>query len=155
MSMVGFRVLGLIKTLNVTRYDYWLGVTSLFESVRFSEGFPLVTFFQTSITLTSYFSSPVMIEHTVTFRLRHAIGSEQEQDFLRAAAALVNIPGVRDFKIRCQTSVKNSHQYGISMHFETQVAYEAYNTHPQHVAFVQNRWLVEVEDFLEADFEEI
>lgn len=96
----------------------------------------------------------IMIEHTVTFRLRHAAGSAQEQDFLQAAAQLVEIPGVLDFKIRRQTSPKNAHHYGISMRFETRADYEVYNTHPEHVDFVQNRWLAEVEDFLEADFED-
>jgi hypothetical protein len=38
------------------------------------------------------------------------------------------------------------------MEFADQAAYDGYNNHPDHVAFVRNRWMVEVEDFLEADF---
>jgi heme-degrading monooxygenase HmoA len=94
-----------------------------------------------------------MIEHTVTFLLKHASGSLEEQQFLQAAAALASLPGVRDFAIRRQTSAKNSHTFGITMRFDSQAAYDGYSQHPEHVAFVQERWLPEVADFLEADFE--
>jgi hypothetical protein len=39
------------------------------------------------------------------------------------------------------------------MVFANQADYTTYNNHPDHVAFVQNRWLKEVSDFLEIDFE--
>ncbi len=39
------------------------------------------------------------------------------------------------------------------MEFASQQAYDQYNDHPDRVAFVQNRWVKEVEDFLEIDFE--
>lgn len=94
-----------------------------------------------------------MIEHTVTFRLKHEPGSAEEQDFLMAAATLAYLPGVLDFGIRRQTSAKNPHTFGITMRFETQAAYDIYTNHPDHVAFVQERWLAEVADFMEADFE--
>lgn len=93
-----------------------------------------------------------MIEHTVTFRLKHAPGSPEEKDFLEAVGKLVAIPGVRDFAIRRQVSPKWDHTFGITMRFETQEEYDAYNTHPDHVAFVQERWIPEVADFQEADF---
>ena len=32
-------------------------------------------------------------------------------------------------------------------------AYEGYNEHPDHVRFVQERWLAEVSDFLELEYE--
>ncbi|WP_213644817.1 Dabb family protein [Paenibacillus lautus] len=35
------------------------------------------------------------------------------------------------------------------MMFENEADYEAYNVHPQHVDFVENRWKKEVEQFLE------
>ncbi len=38
------------------------------------------------------------------------------------------------------------------MEFADQQAYDAYNPHPKHVAFVQNRWNREVEKFLEIDY---
>lgn len=94
-----------------------------------------------------------MIEHTVTFRLKHPPGSPEEKAFFEAAAELAAIPGVRDYVIRRQTSAKNAHSFGIAMRFATPEDYAAYNAHPQHSAFIQERWLTEVEDFQEADFE--
>lgn len=94
-----------------------------------------------------------MIEHTVTFLLKHAPGSPEEQTFLEAAAALVNIPGVKDFAIRRQTSPKNNHTFGIAMRFDSQAEYQSYADHSDHAAFVQKYWLNEVVDFQEADFE--
>jgi hypothetical protein len=38
-----------------------------------------------------------MIEHTVTFRLRHAHGSPEEAAFLSAARELMAIPGALDY----------------------------------------------------------
>ncbi len=51
-----------------------------------------------------------------------------------------------------EVSPKNGYRYGISMEFADQAAYTAYNEHPDHVAFVQGRWLPEVADFLEIDY---
>jgi len=93
------------------------------------------------------------IEHTVTFRLIHAPGSSEESEFLNAASELIAIPGVQHFQIRRQTSSKSPHTFGISMQFETHREYLAYCENPAHVAFVQQRWLSEVADFQEADFE--
>ena len=39
------------------------------------------------------------------------------------------------------------------MEFADADAYASYNEHPDHVRFVQERWLVEVADFLEIDYE--
>lgn len=96
---------------------------------------------------------PTEIEHTVTFRLKHASGSKEERAFLNAAAELASIPSVQDFQIRRQTSPKNTHTFGISMRFDSAAAYQAYNDDPLHVRFVEQRWLNEVVDFQEADFE--
>lgn len=93
-----------------------------------------------------------MIRHTVAFRLRHPAGSEQERDFLRAALALAAIPGVQRFEQLRQTSPKNDFAFGFSMEFADQAAYDGYNEHPAHVAFVAERWAAEVEDFLELDY---
>jgi hypothetical protein len=38
------------------------------------------------------------------------------------------------------------------MEFADQAAYDGYNVHPLHVRFVAERWVPEVEAFLEADF---
>ncbi|SDU62237.1 Dabb family protein [Jiangella alkaliphila] len=96
-----------------------------------------------------------MIRHTVAFRLRHPAGSEQERDFLRAALALADIPGVERFEQLRQTSPKNEFAFGFSMDFADQAAYDGYNEHPVHVAFVADRWVAEVDDFLELDYEPI
>ncbi len=96
-----------------------------------------------------------MIRHTVAFRLRHPAGSEQERDFLRAALALADIPGVERFEQLRQTSAKNEFAFGFSMEFADQAAYDGYNEHPVHVAFVADRWVAGVEDFLELDYEPI
>jgi hypothetical protein len=37
------------------------------------------------------------------------------------------------------------------MEFATDAAYAGYNAHPDHVRFVADRWLPEVESFLEID----
>ncbi|MFH1301717.1 MAG: Dabb family protein [Planctomycetota bacterium] len=94
-----------------------------------------------------------MIEHTVTFLLKHASGSPEEQAFLDAALALADIPGVKDFTIRHQTNPKNKHTFGIAMRFESEAEYQFYTAHADHAAFVQKYWLNEVVDFQEADFE--
>jgi len=93
-----------------------------------------------------------MIRHTVAFKLKHEPGSQAEKDFLAKGAELAAIPGVTEFEITRQVSVKNPYSFGVSMEFADQAAYDGYNTHPVHVAFVRDRWLPEVESFLEADF---
>jgi hypothetical protein len=93
-----------------------------------------------------------MIEHTVTFRLKHPAGSPEEAFFLAAAAELSRLPGVSDFALRRQVSPQLDHTHGITMKFATQADYDAYTTHPAHVAFVQTRWLPEVAAFQESDF---
>jgi heme-degrading monooxygenase HmoA len=93
------------------------------------------------------------IRHTVAFTPVHAAGSDAEADFLAAAERLASIPGVDAFEILRETSPKNAFRFGISMEFADRDAYESYNRHPDHVAFVQQRWLVEVADFLEIDYE--
>ena len=94
-----------------------------------------------------------MIRHTVAFRLRHAPGSAEERDFLAAALALADIPGVEAFEQLRQTSPKNDFAFGFSMQFADRAAYDAYNAHPVHTAFVADRWVPEVVDFLELDYE--
>lgn len=94
-----------------------------------------------------------MIRHTVVFTLKHPAGSAAEKSFLDdALAQLTSIPTVQNFERLKQVSPKNGFQYGFSMEFEDQAAYDAYNTHPFHVAFVQERWKVEVSDFMEIDY---
>ena len=92
-----------------------------------------------------------MIRHTVAFRLRHPMGSPQERAFLDAALVFADIPGVERFERFRQVSAKNDYTFGFSMEFADQSAYDGYNGHPDHIAFVEERWNLEVEDFLEVD----
>jgi hypothetical protein len=93
-----------------------------------------------------------MIRHTVIFVLKHAHGSLQEKAFLRDAKVLKEIPGVEKFEQLRQVSKKNDYQFGFSMEFKDHAAYDAYNVHPEHVKFVEERWKREVERFLEIDY---
>ena len=93
------------------------------------------------------------IRHTVAFTLVHTEGSAGERDFLQAAERLAVIPGVEAFELLAEVSPKNGYRFGISMEFGDRAAYEGYNEHPDHMRFVQERWLAEVSDFLELDYE--
>ncbi len=93
-----------------------------------------------------------MIRHTVAFKLKHPAGSAEEADFLASARGLASIPGVERFEQLRQVSGKNPYDFDFSMEFADQTAYDGYNTHPIHVRFVAERWVPEVESFLEADF---
>ena len=93
-----------------------------------------------------------MIRHTVVFSLKHARGSTAEAAFLKAADILDAIPGVEKFEKLKQVSPKNDYAFGLSMEFADQGAYERYNDHPDHVAFVRERWIAEVEKFVEIDY---
>ena len=93
------------------------------------------------------------IQHTVVFRLSHAPGSPEEAGFLDAArATLTGIPGVTDFIVNRQVSAKSDLDWQFSMAFADQAAYDRYNTHPDHVGFVADRWVPEVVAFQEYDF---
>ena len=94
-----------------------------------------------------------MIRHTVAFHLKHPKGSAEERKFLAdAKAILTSIPGVEKFEQLNQVSPKNDFVFGFSMEFADQAAYDRYNNHPAHVAFVRDRWIPEVADFLEIDY---
>jgi heme-degrading monooxygenase HmoA len=92
-----------------------------------------------------------MIRHAAIFRLRHKARSTEEQRFLSAIRDLRNIPGVERFELARETSPKNDFDFAVSMYFKDQAAYDAYNVHPQHVAFVRDRWIPEVAAFMEHD----
>ena len=94
-----------------------------------------------------------MIRHTVAFRLKHAPGSEAEREFLDIAQRiLAPIPGVEEFECLRQVSPKNNFTFGLSMEFADQAAYDGYNNHPDHVRFIEDRWIPEVDEFLELDY---
>ena len=91
------------------------------------------------------------IRHSVVFTLGHPEGSAAEAAFLDAIARLESIPGVEAFELMREVSPKNDFRYGLTMEFADPAAYSAYNEHPDHVAFVSQRWDAEVADFLEVD----
>jgi hypothetical protein len=98
--------------------------------------------------------TPGRIRHSVSFVLAHPPGSAEEADFLAAAARLADVvPGVETFEVLREVSPKNPFAHGLSMEFADRAAYEAYNEHPEHVAFVRDRWQSEVTDFQEIDYE--
>ncbi|MEL5991073.1 Dabb family protein [Microbacterium phosphatis] len=91
--------------------------------------------------------------HTVVFTLAHAPGSPEEARFLDDGVRILTaIPGVQDFTVRAQVSPKSDKRWQFAMRFEDQAAYHAYDRHPDHQAFVAERWLTEVADFQEYDF---
>lgn len=93
-----------------------------------------------------------MIRHTVVFRLKHEAGSEEELDFLRAAQKLAEIPTVNNFECLRQVSEKNNYDFGLSMEFTSKEGYQSYNGHPDHLQFVNTRWILEVTEFMEIDY---
>ena len=93
-----------------------------------------------------------MIRHTVVFSLKHPTGSVEERQFLDDALVLAKIPSVEKFERLRQVSEKNGYRFGFSMEFADQAGYDAYNVHPEHVRFVEERWKAEVSDFLEIDY---
>ena len=92
-----------------------------------------------------------MIRHAAIFRLIHPAGSAEEASFLAALAELAAIPGVGDFQIAREISPKNDFAFAVSMTFVDDAAYAAYNIHPDHVEFVEERWIPEVAQFMEHD----
>ena len=92
-----------------------------------------------------------MIRHGVMFRLRHPCGSAEEAAFLDAALVLDAIPSIERFERARQVSPKNDFHFCFTFEFADQAAYDAYNAHPDHVAFVRDRWAKEVEAFMEID----
>jgi len=92
------------------------------------------------------------IQHMVIFNLPYPEGSEEASQFLEdGTSILTSIPVVQNFQAFRQVSAKNDYQYGFSMVFANQEDYDTYNNHPDHLAFVQERWTKEVTGFLEID----
>ena len=93
-----------------------------------------------------------MIRHTAVFRLKHAVGSLAEKDFLKALAKLKSIKGVGKFEVLRQISPKSDFKFGVSMEFADQAAYDGYNFHSDHETFVKERWIPEVAAFTEIGY---
>ena len=92
------------------------------------------------------------IRHSVAFSLRHDPASAEAEAFLAALRSLGSIDGVNELEVVRQVGAKNTYQLGLVMEFADRAGYDAYNGHPDHVAFVEGRWNAEVTDFIEIDF---
>lgn len=124
-----------------------LGATTLFGGLYASKAFA------TGPPAQDHLLKKGEIQHMVIFNLPYKEGSKKAIKFLNDGnRILTGIPVVRDFQVFLQVSPKNDYQYGFSMVFSKQEDYDTYNLHPDHVAFVEERWKKEVTDFLEIDF---
>ena len=93
-----------------------------------------------------------MIEHTVCFTLVHPEGSDAERAFLtEGREVLSSIPGVQDFVVNRQVNPSSGLRFQFGMRFADEQAYRAYDSHPDHVGFVADRWVPEVAQFQELD----
>ncbi|MDR0349288.1 MAG: Dabb family protein [Tannerella sp.] len=114
-----------------------------------------------AVTATSLLSSFTSLKelkegeilHTVIFDLKHPEASPEANKFMTDARRILTaIPGVRNFQAYRQCSPKNDYQYGFLMTFNNQAEFDAYTAHPDHTAFVVERWDTEVSRFQESDF---
>ena len=95
------------------------------------------------------------IRHLVVFSLRHEEGTPGADAFLAALSSLAAIDGVEEFDVVRQVGPKNDYQFAVTMEFASRAAYDAYNGHPSHVAFVNDRWAADVTDFMEIDLADL
>ncbi len=92
------------------------------------------------------------IRHMALFTLKYSEESAEIEAFLKDGADILSaIPVVHNFEVLRQVSAKCEYDFGFSMEFENQEAYETYNNHPSHQAFVKERWDTEVVKFQEID----
>ncbi|MBR2563630.1 MAG: Dabb family protein [Bacillus sp. (in: Bacteria)] len=92
------------------------------------------------------------ITHMVTFTLYAGKDNADAETFLQESKeALATIPGVENFQVLRQVSIKNEFDYCFSMEFADQAAYDAYNDHAVHRQYVAERWEKEVSRFQEID----
>ena len=90
------------------------------------------------------------IQHGV----KHEKGSAAANKFLEdGRRILTGIPVVQDFQVFSQVSPKNEFDYGFTMVFDSMDDYQTYNDHPDHVSFVEDRWMKEVDAVPGNDFE--
>ena len=91
------------------------------------------------------------IRHLVLFTLRHEEGSPEAEALVAALRSLAAIDEVEKLEVVRQVGLKNNYQLAVTMEFASRAAYDAYNNHPNHVAFVRDRWNADVIDFMEID----
>ena len=90
-----------------------------------------------------------LIQHTVAFRLQD---SADAAAFWAGVGTLASIEGVQRFQTLRQVGSKNNFTHALSMYFESQEAYDGYNNHPEHLAFVEQLWKPNVAEFMELDY---
>ena len=90
--------------------------------------------------------------HMVIFDFHAGTDSEKISLFLSDAERILSeIPGINDFQVCRQVSPKNDFPYCFLMDFDTIEIFKAYEQHPNHSGFVNDRWIPEVSRFLEID----
>ena len=93
------------------------------------------------------------IRHMVAFRLAYAKDDPRTKAFFYNARRIFEaIPQVKNFMYCYEISAKNGFDFGFSFDFMTPEDYAAYNRNPDHIRFVNEKWNVEVADFIEIDF---
>lgn len=93
-----------------------------------------------------------MIRHSVVLKLKHSASSPEEKKFLDEAWKLQFIPGVLKFEVMKEISSNNPYEFGISMEFEDKESFDFYSNHPDHMRFVEQIWIPNVEVFMEIDY---
>jgi hypothetical protein len=93
------------------------------------------------------------IRHMAIFTLKYAADDARTEAFLKdGETILTSIPVVKNFEVLRQVSSKCEYDFGFCMEFDDQAAYDTYNVHPIHQAFVKERWETELLKFQEIDF---
>lgn len=96
------------------------------------------------------------IRHMVVFNLKYDKDDPRNRGFMETAKKVfAGIPNAQNVMQCYEISPKNGYDYGFSFDFMTPDDYTAYNNHPDHCKFVEERWNNEVTDFMEIDFEEM
>jgi hypothetical protein len=90
--------------------------------------------------------------HMVIFDLHSGTDSEETSLFLSdGERILTDIPGIKDFQVCRQVSPKNDFPFCFLMDFDSIEIFKAYEQHPNHSGFVNERWIPEVSRFMEID----
>jgi hypothetical protein len=93
-----------------------------------------------------------MIRHTVVFTLKHAAGSAEEGALPARCQGAGRHSGRRKVRAIAPGQPQERLRLRLLDGIRRQAAYSGYNDHPDHVAFVRDRWIPEVARFLEIDY---
>jgi hypothetical protein len=94
------------------------------------------------------------ITHMVVFNLKSEEegGAGPDAFFAKAEELLWPIPHATNITRSRQTNAMCPYEYGFSFDFDSQSDYDAYNTYPDHLKFVEEWWKTQVSGFMEIDF---